>query len=389
MKMTTRRHFLSFLGTLPISAYGIMNVVGDQDDHHLLFDWLDDPIATHNVGSEQMDEALEMLSPYAASFRGGLSNHGPMNAEAMVALGHHDAVKSWVENYRRRLEKRIAPKKLIEKSKWREALGDESRSRDWDRFFERELAEAPWRKVVGLWVPLLAPGIAASGLHGVIRVGHAACSLSIKENKVRLDELARALGYWAATYLTLPGKYTGVGKLSPTSALKKVEQLPRKARVSHGLITTQLKDLVGFEPFSTVVNLVDPTKGSPNFMSDLLATFSGILINTKASSFDFLHAVTGAAAIRELLPHVSKAERPAVMAYSWQAAAAMFARYGQKGLAADIKTGTKTETTKVLAKLAVATGDEHSIKLVSACHREWLRNPDPRLLAAAATRLLR
>ncbi|MEE9395120.1 MAG: hypothetical protein V3W41_21735 [Planctomycetota bacterium] len=389
MEKTTRRNFLSFLGALPVSAYGFSHSVGDEDGHHLLFGLPPEPNAAISVGSEQMDEALEMLSPYAPSFRGGLSNHGPMNAEAMVSLGHHDVVKIWVENYRKRLEKRIAPKKRIENSKWREALGDESRSRDWDLLFSRQLAESPWPKVLWLWVPRLAPGIAAAGLHGVIRVGHAVCSLSIKENKLRLDELARALGYWAATYMTLPGKYSGVGKLSPSSALKKVVQLPREARVSRGLITTELKDLLGFEPFAAAVDLVDPTKGSPSFMADLLATFSGILINTKASSFDFLHAVTGAAAIAELLPHVSKKEGPAVMAYTWQVASAMFARHGQPGLVAEVKSGIANEPVKKLAKLAVASGDEHSIKLVAACSREWKRNSDPRHLAAAATRLLR
>ena len=61
-----------------------------------------------------------------------------------------------------------------------------------------ELAESSWQEVVGAWGPRLAPGIAAAGLHGVIRVGHAVCSLRAKENALRIDELARALSYWAS-----------------------------------------------------------------------------------------------------------------------------------------------------------------------------------------------
>jgi len=338
-------------------------------------------------GSGEMDEALEMLAPYAPSFRGGLSNHGPMTAEALVALGHHDAVIRWVEGYRKRLERRPAPRKRIDASQWKDALGDGARSRDWDEWFSNELAESPWRDVVGLWVPRLAPGIAAAGLHGVIRVGHATCSLAVTENTLRLDELARALAYWASDFLPLPGEHTVAGKLSPSRALKEVELLPKERRAGRGLITTELKDLLGFEPFGGAIDLVNPAAGSPNFIAELLATFAGTFINTTSNSFVFLHAVTGAAAIAELLPYVKIEDRAGVLAYTWQVTAGILARYGQQNLVADVDVGSNNESIDRLAKLAVATGDEHTIKLASACTREWLRNPDPRLLAAAAERI--
>ena len=335
---------------------------------------------------EEMDEALEILAPFGPSFRGGLSNHGPMTIEALVSLGQADLVVPWATKYRRRLEKRATAHRKITATTWQAALGDGARNRDWDEWFANELREAPWRDVVGTWVPRLAPGIAAAGLHGVIRVGHAVCSLRIKENDARLDELARALSYWATEYLTLPGKPKGIGKLAPSRALQKVTPLPEELRKSRGLITTELKDLVGFQPFEEVINLVDPSSGSPSFLEDLLATFAGTFVNTRSGSFEFLHAITGSAAVAELAPLVKEKQRADVLAFTWQVTASVFARYSRNNLTATVDTTGKLPSTEQLAKSAIARGDEHTIKLVAACTREWRRNPDARILAAANRR---
>ncbi|MFT7669823.1 MAG: hypothetical protein ACI8X5_002530 [Planctomycetota bacterium] len=386
--MTTRRTFLALLGTLSACAGRIPRAaIVDGDEHGSSPQSIDPRAALKLESDEIMDEALEMLAPYAGSFRGGLSNHGPMAAEALVGLGRHDVVIGWVEKYRKRLEKSPAPVMQIDASNWREALGDKSRSRDWDEWFANELAESAWRDVVGLWVPRLAPGIAAAGLHGVIRVGHAVSSLKEKESAPRLDELARALAYWAAEFMLLPGELSGVGEFAPSRALRDVVQLPLDARATRGLITSEMKDLRGFQPFVGVINIVDTGAGSPDFMAELVATFAGIYTNTRSSSFEFLHSVTGAAAIVELLPYVKPEERALVMAYTWQVTAGVFARYGQPKLVGDIKVDPNERSAEQLAKLAVASGDEHTIKLVCACTREWHRNPDPRFMAAASRRV--
>ncbi len=334
-----------------------------------------------------MDEALTMLAPYGPSFRGGLSNHGPMTVEALVGLGREDAVLPWVERYRKRLEARPSTTRRITLETWREALGKGSRNRDWDEWFANELAEADWRDVLGVWMPRLAPGMAAAGLHGVIRVGHAVSSLKVKESALRLDELARALGYYASQYLALPGEYSAPGKLAPSSALGQLALLPNSQRRTRGLITSELGDLVGYEPFTEAIDLVDPAQGSPTFLADLVATSAGLLINTESSSFEFLHGVTGAGAVSEIYPYVPEAERALVLAYTWQVTASLFVRYGKPKLVAVVPAAASQLSLEALAKLAVESGDEHTIKLVCACTREWARNPDPRFLAAAQDRV--
>lgn len=389
--MTTRRTFLSILGTLPFSAIGLANAERWSKWSSLPQENSAADPAGH---AEVMDEALQLLSPYGGSFRGGLSNHGPMTAEALLSLGRPEDVIPWVTSYRKRLDARPKAQERIANDGWKDALGNKARVRDWEDWFTNELAESTWQEVVQLWIPRLAPGMAAAGLHGVIRAGHAVSSLVLHESAPRLDELARALGYWAAEFMKLPGDPTEPGKLSPSNALKKLTLLPREMRRSRGLITTELRDLLHFEPFAAAIDLADPSAGSPNFMSDLLAASAGSYIHTKARRFEFLHGVTGAAAVAELLPLVAEKDRALVKAYTWQATAGLHTRYAAESLVSEVETSAQPDGEAKarfaeLGKLSSTSGDEHTIKLVAACAREWSRNPDGRVLLAAETRIAR
>jgi hypothetical protein len=46
-----------------------------------------------------LDLALERLARTGPEYRGGLANHGPMAAGALVALGRPDVVARWVDAY--------------------------------------------------------------------------------------------------------------------------------------------------------------------------------------------------------------------------------------------------------------------------------------------------
>src|ERR1700728_4539917 len=158
--------------------------------------------------NEVLDEGLTRLAATGPEFRGGLSNHGPMAAEAMVRLGRADAVEGWLDGYLRRLDDPPAPSDRISDETWREALGAINRVADWQRYFRDQLAEDPWRDVLARWWPRLLPGLAAAATHGVIRTSHAARSLAAAEEAgagtaERIDELGRGLAYCAGRWLEL------------------------------------------------------------------------------------------------------------------------------------------------------------------------------------------
>src|SRR5262245_52944307 len=108
-----------------------------------------------------LDAALERLARTGPEYAGGLANHAPMAAEALVRLGRSDAVARWVDGYARRLEPPPAAREPIARDAWQPALGSRARVGDWGSFFRRELAEAAWRDVLRLWLPRLAPGFVA------------------------------------------------------------------------------------------------------------------------------------------------------------------------------------------------------------------------------------
>jgi hypothetical protein len=80
-----------------------------------------------------IDEALDILHHTGPEYSGG-SNHGPMAAEALLAMGRPEAVLPWVERYKRRLTDHPTPAMPITRAQWHEALGDVKRLADWIAF---------------------------------------------------------------------------------------------------------------------------------------------------------------------------------------------------------------------------------------------------------------
>jgi hypothetical protein len=335
-------------------------------------------------GGQAMEEALELLSPTGPEYDGRLANHGPMAAEALVALERPDSVVPWVEGYRRRLHDHPTSTRPIDPKAWRAALGDGGRVGDWIAFFRARLSEEPWRAVLGTWCDAFAPGIVAAAFHGVIRTAHAVRSLDRGETPARLRELAEGLGYWAATYEALPeSPGRPAADRLPSQAIARVESLPPTKRVRGGNITERLAPLDRFAPFAGVADFVDPSADADRFLSDLTETFAGVyLANVPPGSvITFVHTVTGPSAVRLLLPHLDSSTRDRLLRYAWQGAAALYASNGGRMTA--LPAPPDLPPAEELVDRAIATADEHAIKFTEACLREHSRNPKTVYLQAA------
>ena len=317
-----------------------------------------------------LDLALERLAHTGPEYHGGLANHGPMAAEALVTLGRSDAVARWVESYASRLAPPPSARDPIPAGGWEAALGRRERVADWAVLFRNELAEAPWREVLRRWVARLAPGFVAAATHGAIRTGHAARALASRETPPRLHELAEGLAYWAANFTRLPESDSTAGKARPSEAIVALELLPASERRSGGFITARLAGLQGFAPFRDVAGQVAVHGDPSSFFSDLTETFAGVYLEnaTPGKVITFVHAVTGPSAARLLLPYADGAGTRALMRYAWQAAAALYVAMGDRSSAPLPETDPIDAAT--LVDRAVANGDEHAIKLTEACLRE-------------------
>jgi hypothetical protein len=339
--------------------------------------------ATTSATTDVFDEALERFRDAGPEYGGGLANHGPMAAEALVALGRPEAVLPWVETYRRRLDEPPAPWKPIEPERWRESLGEVRHAADWPRFFEKRLAEAPWPEVLEAWVGRLAPGIVAAALHGVIRAGHAVRALAGRDTPARRRELAAGLGYWAMRYQTLPDSRGASATLPVGEALSRVPLVPEERR-TRGFITERLRPLFDIPSFASVADLLD-TSGDPSrVLSEITRAFAAdYLADSGRSLIALVHAVTGPSALRPMLPYLSPATARTALRYAWQAAAAIHAAHARPAAAEPAAAPVAGDREDLVGR-AVAAGDEHAIKFTEVCLREHAISPAPVFLAAAA-----
>ncbi len=334
-----------------------------------------------------LDEALEILKPYGPEYGGGLTNHAPMAVEALCALGRGDSVLSWVDEYRKGLLPRTASRDRIDAARWQAALGDYSRVAEWMALFENEMKERPWRDVLAMWLPRLAPGLIAAATHGPIRVGHAVRSLGQSDTAQRRLELADGLGYWAATYHVLPERVPSVGgeRLKPSQAISMLQILPPESRGKFRLISEALAQLDSFSPFAGAADLVDSTVAASEFLSDLTAAFARVYLANAGNilgALVFIHSVTGPSALRPMLPYLSPSDAAPALRYAWQAAAALFTVFAMKAAPEGPIDAAGVKREDLIAD-AIDCGDEHAIKFTEVCLREYWLNPQPEYLAAA------
>jgi len=304
-----------------------------------------------------VDAALDRLADVGFEFGPDFAMHAPMAAEALIALDRPDVVPSWIElNLQRR--RSYAPPPPMEPIPdgdplaRRAALGDYRRVTDWVAYFDRRLAERPWRDVVVEWWPVLLDGAFAAFTHGLIRTAHAVRMLRTapEPSPLQLAELARGLAYWAARFTPVRGPGAGAGEIPVTLA----------TRVPVERVAAALSEL-------TVVN------------AGLYAEFA------PRPPVPAVHTVTAPAAVRLVLPILPDELWPPTYAAAEALAAQVWAvSRGFSGRGAPLPEGDLPGV-DTLVEDAVEIGEEHAIKLAEACRREYALRPDPRYLAAAQT----
>ncbi len=337
--------------------------------------------------SDALDEALALLQRSGPEYGGGLANHAPMAAEALVVLGRDDDVLPWVRSYARRLDPLPAPWKPIDVAHWRASLGEERHAADWPAFFARELRERPWNEVLDAWVARLAPGLAAAAAHGVLRTAHAARALAARDTPERRAELCAGLGYWAMTYQALPqprvpraSSATGAPR-ALTDVLGALPNVPGTRR-RDGLISDGLRALDDFPEFAEAAEAAPLDGPLEAVLSQACLAFARAYLSDQGRElFPFIHAVTGPSAVRLLAPHLSPATARAALREAWRVGAGLYAVFGS--LPPRPATGEPPQPA-ALIEAALATGDEHAIKLTEACLREHAALGEADFLHAAA-----
>ena len=338
------------------------------------------------MGTDALDDALAVFATTAPDYGPfGFANHGPMASEALAHLGRDDAIAGWVARYRPRLADAPppAPRPLSE-AEWPEALGDSSRFPEWLALFERELADRPPTAVVGEWVPRLLPGAVGGATHGLIRTAHGLRALRAADTPPRRLEVANGLAYWGSQYQELPGPPLLIGHEGVAEALADLPYMPEDA--PQEFLISDMVAHVGdiADEFEQAVASLGWAAGPVGLLDDLAGGGArAYLRNADAGSpIGLLHAITSPLACEMLLPWLAAEDRDAALGYVWQAVAALHVAYDidRKGPLPETSPPSSDE----LVERALASGDEHAIKLTEAAVRSFTRTEDPVLLLAAA-----
>src|SRR5215470_6530953 len=279
------------------------------------------------------DEALECLRRTGSEVAGGVApNHGPMAAEALVALGRDDDVVAWARRYRRKLEAMPSPSTPISTEGWPQVLGATDRFGDWVAFFRVQLAEAQWPAVFREWIGRLLPATPSAGGHGLIRTAHALRALSDAETPLRVEELGVALAYWAAYYRKFSSTPHLVGTLDLGEALLRIP-LFLSGQARPGMpreVYLRVMQAHGRD-FSDAVDAAAEPESVEHALSSLTEAGARMyLANASRQPLVLLHTVTAPAALRLVLPHLPAALHKTALAYVWQNVAATAAAYGDE-----------------------------------------------------------
>jgi hypothetical protein len=319
--------------------------------------------------ADPYDGAIERLSKTGPEFGGGLSNHGPMAVEALHHLGEDQAIAPWLDTYMPKLEPAPRPSSRAPR------LGHFDDVADWTLLFERELASASWQAVVTRWVPHLAPGVFAAAAHGLLRTSHATRALREADTPVRRAELARGLGYWAATYQPLPGTVRARGRRAVAELLATLPTIPRTDAF---LLSEGIHDVDRVPELAEHLSQIDPAELDPPRLLAGLAPWARA--GAQVSVFAHVHVLTGTVALLQFEQLLAPAAMQALVEHAWHAVAAMVAIWRPPMPAA--VEGPVPSRSMLIAK-ALACSDEHGIKLVDACLTAHERFDLPELLHAA------
>jgi hypothetical protein len=333
------------------------------------------------------DEVLDKLHATDPVYGGGLANHGPMAAEALVTLGHPDRVVDFVSRYDSRLSNlpQEAPLPAEDRAA---ALGAIGRRAEWIASYEAELVVGSPTEVLRRDWPTLCSGYAS--IHGVLRTAHAIRSLDRMDSESRRRELAHGLGYWSADYVTLigePGANAIQGK-GVVQSLADIQLVPDERRISEGTINDALATAEHSVDFAKVVESLDvELMPIETAITELTAAASRLFVDQGGTGFSlrriaYLHAITGASALRLFLPFLDLSSQRLGLGHAFQFVAAVHAAFGSsKGVPPSVPPSLRDVTT--LAAAAARHDDEHVIKLGEVATREYGIDPRPEFLAAS------
>lgn len=333
------------------------------------------------------DPILDDMTAFGCELKNGFSNHTPMVAEALAAMGESTAASVWFNSRKTTIKLRPTSKQDITIDQWQQALGQGDRFTDWMNFFKAAINKRGWQATAARWVPQLQPGFLSAAGHGAIRTGHAVRALKHQDTIARRRELAYALASWACTYATLRpatnDQEIEYGNYNGQQVLNTLPLLDPTVRKNDGAITTAVAQLRSHGSFFNAVDQLQfgEIKTATAGMAQSAASVFLHNVRSPLGAIVFTHAITGVAAAHHMLPLLAHNMQRALLFAAFNTICALHAVYATTPLANQTKASKSSVDD--LIQQAVNHGDDHVIKLTESCLLFHEMTGDSNFFAAA------
>ena len=322
--------------------------------------------------SDTLRALLDAQLNLPAEYRDQLTSHFPMALHALHSLGASPLrLQAFYATYAKRFDGMHAPTPVQPAADWRSLRGQPDAYpallASLNTLVARDGVDATLRASL----PDLLPGVAAAAFHGLIRTAHAVQS-------GHAGEVAAALAYWAWRWQPLaPAQVPAVRR--PLSAWS--EALVREAqawRSDGSLIYIRMDQATRGAVYQSLADALQPFTD----LQSAIASLAALAAERYGASpnFTVLHMITAMRALRVLLPWIESEEGIQPILIRAFTAAYLAARVVPLAIAPEPRLGTWSE---VIAA-AIASDDDHVIKLVHACREEASVYPEGNYLRAAA-----
>ena len=356
---------------------------------------LPNPIDANNPLHELLHANLQLPPEYA----GQLTNHMPMALHALQSMGASaQRLRGFYDIYAKHMGGSHAPFGAsavnsaiaeVPVSDWRALRGQAHAYPALLATLNELVAQAGLDATLRQALPELLPGVAAAAFHGLIRTAHAL-------EAGHAAELAAALAYWAWRWQPLPEPPAPPAPPSGSALLEFsawADRLVSEARGWHSdsaMISMRMIDASLSPVYKGLAGSLAPALSLDVRVAEL--AFLAVRLYVASPNFTVLHMVTALRAFRKLRPwleHIGpQVEVQSILAQNFTAAYLAAGSLAAGSLATGLTSLDRSLTVPVknwaqVVSLAMASDDEHVIKLVHACQDEAVVYAEEPYLRAA------
>lgn len=318
-------------------------------------------------------DLMNQNSRFDGEYSDQLSNHLPMALFALYRLGATDKeLGQFFDKYTTRLEPRRPSGENVATDNWQERLGLHSDHDAYFHFFVTQIAAHGHENVLRTFLPKLISGLAGGAFHGLIRTAY-----GLDGNNT--NEIAEGLAHWSVAYLPISASLPGDSRTSqgPVTVLKRIssDSYWSSVKLVGSNIFVRMAQASKFDAFKQLLGPLPSADAN-------LPTLSRIALEIFMSTRDFtaLHLVTSSHALRLLLPYLE--DKEAALNYYWMAFMAAYIEIGRPAFSAPVPALQVADWAN-LRKRAIASMNDHIIKLVYTCTQEEVAYSEPLYKQAA------